>query len=133
VKLLALISLLFLSLSASTQYPNDTELKDIMDKIVSPLEANDMDSFLKHVTFPFNVGGQKYSESELRKSFNEVFLKGTISCLKDKGNYQMALPDNHSWYMAVCFSAPEGYDVSVFTFKKKNGTWMVDDLDLQKD
>ncbi|MDX2362889.1 MAG: hypothetical protein QNK23_18910 [Crocinitomicaceae bacterium] len=133
MKLLIIFCLLIFSLSASAQYPNDAELQKIIDKIVSPMEANEIDSFFEHVTFPFKAGDKKYSESELRAAFSDVFVKGTTSCLKDAGSYQMAMPDDHSWYMAVCFSAPEGYEVSVFVFKKINDKWMLESIDLQND
>jgi hypothetical protein len=133
MKLFVFSFLLLFSLSATAQYPDNQELQKIKSEIIKPMLAGDMDAFLERVTFPFKAGDTKYSKSQLRAAYKTVFAAGTASCLEDEGSYQMAMPDDHSWYLAVCFAAPDGYEAAVYIFKNIEGKWMLDSLDLQKD
>ena len=131
MKLLLILTLSLMSFSSFAQYPNEAELQVILTEIAAPLAAEDMDLLFEHITFPFVVDKTYTSKSQLASSFKKVFIEGYTDCLNDSGSYQMAMPDDHSWYMAVCFSAPEGYEASVFTFRKKDGVWMLEEIGLQ--
>src|SRR3989338_5272929 len=133
MKPLIFLSFVLVSFGSFAQYPDKVELQEILDGIAAPLASGDRDSFLQRVTFPFEVGDKKYSsKSQLIASFDKAFIEGYSKCLSDPESYQIALPNDHTWYLAVSFVAPTGYDASVFSFRKINGTWMLDSIDIQK-
>lgn len=126
------LSISFLTLLSFVSFSqNEAELDLILTGIIEPMTSGDQEAFFERIVFPFEVGDKKYTKAQLKANYDGVFLKGTASCLSSTGSYQEALPDNDTWYLAICFSAPEGFEAAAYHFKKENGTWMLESIDYQ--
>lgn len=133
-----LIFMLFaVTTNVVAQKPKAEEVQKIITEIVVNMEPVDKKDFFSRVHFPLLVtsdsGDRSYSQKELKDAFNSVFLQEMIACLKDPSNYQLALPDRHDYYLAVCFAAPGDFAASVFTFVFEKDMWRLSSINLQMD
>ncbi len=111
------------------------ELQKILVEIVAPLKAGEFEQFIEHISFPFDVSSadstESYTVETIGDAIEKYFTPEIIVCLLDEGSYQVALPDNHTWYMSVCFLSSGDHEVFVFTFKIVNDKWILVGLDLE--
>jgi hypothetical protein len=123
-----------LSTTSYSQHLDLNEVKKVIDNIVFPMDSADIDRVVERTIFPFRVtGSEPYDEKKFRENFDDLFIHGLVRCLKSEANYQVATPGDHTMFLAVCFSAPEGYDAAVLVFTKEDDKWMMQSMDLQNE
>lgn len=137
MRIYLILLLLYVTTNVVAQKPKAEEVQKINTEIVVNMEPVDKKDFFSRVYFPLLVtgdsGDRSYSQKELKDAFNSVFLQEMIDCLKDPSNYQLALPDQHDYYLAVCFAAPGDFAASVFTFVFEKDMWRLSSINLQMD
>lgn len=131
MKFLLILSFGFFSYLGLAQYPERAEVDKIIQEIIVPIEKGAIDQVITRAIFPFRVGDTNYTTKTFRSSFSKIFIDGYAECLTDPENYQVAMPGDDNWCLAVCMVAPEGYEAAVFSFVKKDGVWKLERIDLQ--
>jgi hypothetical protein len=114
-----------------SQYPDSAELEKIIKEISIPIKNGAIDQVISRIIFPIKVGTIDYTVKSFRSSFSQIFIDGYSECLSDPENYQVALPGDDNWYLAVCMVAPDGYEATVFSFVKIKGVWKLKSIDFQ--
>ncbi len=121
----------FFSSMSFAQYPERAELNKIITEIIVPIQKGAIDQVIARTVFPFSVGDTDYTVKTFRANFSTIFIDGYAACLLNPENYQVALPGDDDWCLAVCMTAPEGFEAVVFSFVKQNGSWKLKLIDLQ--
>ena len=139
MKQLLTICITLLSLSSIGQTPQTwpeaysaEHVAIIVDEITTPMANGEIDKVLARTVFPFNAGDKKYSKSELKAAFNDLFTAEMTKELTNINGYEVMNPDGDS-YMYVCRNSPEGYEGAVPVFKLKNGVWLLSNMGLYLD
>jgi hypothetical protein len=131
MKIVFALTFVLISFFGLNQYPDRVDVDKIIQEIITPLKKLEIDQVISRTVFPFRVGDSNYTSPTFRSSFSKIFIDGYAECLSDPENYQVAMPGDDHWCLAVCMVAPEGFEATVFSFVKKEGVWKLEWIDLQ--
>lgn len=131
MKVLLLLLFGFSSLSAGAQSPE--ALAEIIEHIGKPLAAGEVDAVMNRLVYPFNARGKSYTKTTLKPAFSKVFVEGNGACLMSVDQYQVAIPGDDTWCLAVCVEDPATYAASVYSFRLIEGKWMLEFIDFHAD
>lgn len=129
----SIIALIFIFAASVgiAQNPDRTEMEKIFQEIIGPIKNGSIDQVLSRTVFPLDVGNKQYTSKTFRTNFSKIFIEGYAECLLDPQNYQLAMPEDKEWFLAVCMIAPENFEATVFSFLKEDGVWKLKNISFQ--
>ena len=129
----SIIALIFClnSFIGISQDPDSVEFEKIIKEISIPIKNKAIDQVISRIIFPIKVGTIDYTVKSFRSSFSQIYIDGYSECLSDPENYQVAMPGDDNWCLAVCLVATDGYEATVFSFVKIEGVWKLKRINFQ--
>lgn len=136
--------LLFFILLLSTPFvfSQDEEedlMENFMEEVIPVFIEKDIDGILNATHYPLSVkmGEEPFTEfkkSTWKKEMDSILTDGVISelrLMKPRDIQTVEYEPGEITFMLVCLAAKEGFEATVLSFKRIEGTWKLTNLNVQ--